>query len=132
MTYTEFLTTLRGLTVAGVKRKFNGPPNQLSTADLPAQYPRLPDYQNNTQTMSGGMGLATLKAEIAVVIEAVGQNYNYLANFDAAVAMLDAMQDALSGITITAGLNSWTLRQEITEFGATPYWVLVAAVEAAG
>ena len=49
MTYTEFVERMVGVQVAGVQRRFGAPPNQLSTADLPAwaegaEYPVLGDF----------------------------------------------------------------------------------------
>jgi hypothetical protein len=59
MTYTEFVERMVGVQVVGVQRRFGAPPNQLSSADLPAQWPRLPDGDSEIATFGDEMGLDT-------------------------------------------------------------------------
>ena len=51
MTYTEYAAMLSGLTIAGVTKAYSAPPTQLSTAQLPAMWPRLPSGETTIATM---------------------------------------------------------------------------------
>ena len=127
MTYTEFVETLAAINVAGVQRRFGAPPNQLSTADLPAMWPRLPDSDSSVATFGGGMDLDTLRCEVAVCVEAVGQNMQPT-NYARCLQLVDAMQAALVAAAGDGVIDSWTLKLTAEMVGQTPYWLLVASV----
>lgn len=131
-TYAAFVASINALTVTGVKRKYTSPPNRLSTADLPAMYPRLPSGAEGPVTADGQGMWPTLTAEIVIVVEPVGQNLQPT-NFAAAVTMLDNLSIALRSAQLAKSKTRWTMRQQIVNYGTeTNYWTLVASVTASG
>lgn len=126
--YATFVAALTDLTITGVTRVHDEPPHQLNTADLPAMYPRLPEQENEVISLGGTVGLATRTCELVFLVEPAMQNTN-AANFAATVALVDAIETALTGLSV-GSIDRWTIRQETATFGDTPYWALVASVEA--
>ena len=86
-TYTGFVNNISGMSISGVTRQYTAPPQQLSTADLPASYPRLPIADNQSVTLTHGRGLLTAAAEIVVVMEPYRQSTK-VANFATCVTMI--------------------------------------------
>jgi hypothetical protein len=131
MTYTEFVSMLAGLTVTGVPRRFNAPPVQLSTAQLPAMWPRLPRGASNVVTLGSALDVAVLTCDLVVAVEAVGQNAQ-LTNYARALSIIDALQAALTAEAEEGALDSWQFRLDGELIGETPYWVIVATVTGSG
>lgn len=127
MTYTEYAAMLAGLDVAGVVKRYTSPPSQLSTAQLPAQWPRLPQGETQIATLTGGAGIPALTCDLALAIEAYGQN-TQPANYAKALAAIDALQAALTAEALDGVVDSWTLRLDVEPIGDGGYWVIVATV----
>ncbi len=132
-TYAQFVSALAGLTVTGVKRKFTSTPTQLSTADLPATYPRIPNASEGGLTAEGQGGWPTLTCDLVIVVEPMGQS-RPSANFAATVSLIDNLNTALRGASLTKSKHSWTVRREgvNVDGGQTDYWALVATVTGHG
>ena len=127
MTYATFVANLMDLTVTGVTRVHDEPPAQISTADLPVMYPRLPELSNEVISLGLLSGLPQMQCEVVILVEPIGQSINS-ANFAAMVAIIDAFNAALVASDIRA--DNWSIRQETAVLSDTPYWALVATVEA--
>ena len=127
MTYTEYAAMLAGLTIAGVTKAYNAPPTQLSMAQLPAQWPRLPIGETTIATMTGTAGLPSLSCDLVVAVETYGQN-TQPANYAKSLALIDALQTALTAEALGGVVDSWNLRIDAEQIGDTAYWVLVASV----
>jgi len=128
MTYTSFVNALAAITVAGVKRQYTAPPSQLSSADLPAMHPQLPEHTQDVISISSNTGLFTAACELAIVIKADKQG-TAAANFAECLAMLDALNSALIDNTSALNIDRWSMRQAAVAYGDT-YWTIVARVEA--
>jgi len=127
MTYTEYVAILAGLDVAGVVKVYTAPPTQLSTAQLPAQWARLPSGETAIASMGGQMGLPSLTCDLVIAIEAMAQN-TQPANYAKGIAVIDALQAALTTEALEGVLDSWALRLDAEAIGDTAYWVIVATV----
>lgn len=127
MTYTEYAAMLAGLNVAGVTKRFTSPPTQLSTAQLPAQWPRLPSGETQIATLTGAAGLPTFACDLVIAVEAYQQN-TQPANYAKALAVIDAMQTTLTTEALNSDLDSWQMRVDVDQVGDTAYWVIVATV----
>jgi hypothetical protein len=128
MTYAEYTAMLSGLTVSGVAKRFTAAPAQLSTANLPAQWPRLPQGNTEVSSLDGGAGLTTFVCDLVVAVEAVGQS-TQPANWTKALQLIDAMQTAI--VAEAAGnhvIDKWALRLAQDQIGDTVYWLIVATV----
>jgi hypothetical protein len=133
MTLADFIADLSALVVTGVRKRFDAPPSQLSTAVLPVTYPRLPELNAEVVTFGGEMGLKGIACEFVVVVSPAAQDSSGN-NFALTVTLLDALDTAL--IAARAGddnlqyIDRWTVRQSVDEIGTTAYWTIVARVEA--
>ncbi len=127
MTYTEYTATLAGLIVTGVVKRYSAPPTQLSTAQLPAQWPRLPQGETTIASMGGQMGLPSLTCDLVIAVEVIGQN-TQPANYAKALGIIDALQTVLTAEALDGVVDSWTLRLDAEQIGDAAYWVIVATV----
>lgn len=129
MTYTSFVNALASITVAGVKRQYTAPPSQLSSADLPAMHPQLPEHTQEVINLVSSPGLFAAACELAIVIKA-NQQGTAAANFAECLTMLDALNSALIDNTSALNIDRWSMRQDGVTYGDTAYWTIVARVEA--
>ena len=127
MTYTEYVAILAGLSITGVVKAYSSPPTQLSTAQLPAQWPRLPSGETAVASLGGEMGLPSFTCDLVVSIEVIGQN-TQPANYTKALALIDALQTALTTEALNNVVDSWQMRLDGEQIGDTAYWVIVATV----
>lgn len=127
MTYTDYAAMLAGLQVAGVTKRFTSPPTQLSTAQLPAQWPRLPSGETQIAALTGAAGLPTFACDLVVAVEAMQQN-TQPANYAKALAAIDALQTVLTAEALDGVVDSWQMRLDGEQIGDTAYWVIVATV----
>ena len=127
MTYTEYVAILAGLDVAGVVKTYTAPPTQLSTAQLPAQWARLPSGETAIASMGGQMGLPSLTCDLVIAVEVIGQN-TQPANYAKTLGLIDALQATLADEALGGVVDSWTLRLDAEQIGDAAYWVIVATV----
>lgn len=132
-TYAAFIDNVAGLSITGVTRQYTAPPQQLSTADLPASYPRLPIADNQSITLTHARGLLSATVELVVVMEPYRQGSN-VSNFEACVDMIDAIETALTAAAISQKqVDRWNIVQNVEEYGIDrPFWQLVVRVEGSG
>ena len=127
MTYTDYAAMLSGLTITGVTKAYGAPPAQLSTAQLPAQWPRLPSGEMTIASLTGAAGLPSLTCDLVIAVEVIGQNVQP-ANYAKCLAMIDALQTALTTEALDGVVDSWQMRLDAEQIGDTSYWVIVATV----
>lgn len=130
-TYAAFATAVASVAVSGVTTKETAPPSQVSTAILPVSYPRLPELSREIVSFGYTFGLDNSAVEVVFLIEPLMQNTNS-ANFSAMTALVDAIDTAYAAAASGIGIDRWTIRQETAVLSDTPYWALVATVEASG
>jgi len=133
-TYRSFVDNLEALTITGVVRQYTqGPPlGATGVPDCPAQYVRYPGATEAVTTFGAHGGWPTLRAELVVLVEPVGQN-TAPANFDATVDMMDNLSEALRALTcIVKSKMRWNIRQTMEEVAGMQYWAVVASVEGSG
>ena len=133
-TYRSFVDALEALSVTGVERQYTqGPPLGASgVTDCPAQYVRYPSASEAVTTFGAHGGWPTLRAELVILIEPVGQKDAYN-NFDDTVDMMDNLTSALQGAScICKSKMWWAMRQTIDTVAGQQYWAVVATVECAG
>jgi hypothetical protein len=130
-TYASFIAGLATLDVAGVKRVFDYPPAALNTADLPTMWVQLPWGESGALTFQVNDGWPTLRAQIIIAAEAVGQERQSV-NYAAVVTLMDNLSAALAGADVLRGPLSWTVRQGIVEVAGAQFWSVIADVEGRG
>lgn len=134
-TLRSFVDGLEALDVADVKRTYtDGPPASLNRSDLPVQFVKLPQPAvMEDGWVFGQSGYErTLRAELVIVLEAVGQNV-HAENHRLAVDMIDNLCAALEGSAghdLANGSPQWTVRLQELDVAGSAYWALIADVEA--
>ena len=133
-TYRAFVDALEALTITGVTRQYTqGPPlGPPGVADCPFQYVRYPTSTEIPMVFGEQGGWPTLRAELVIGVEAVGQNTAF-ENFDDTVDMMDNVALALQGSScITKSHLRWEIRQAIDTVAGQQYWAVIAIVEGSG
>ena len=135
MTLAAFLTALSGLDVSGVVTEYSRPPLSLNTAHLPAQWvqiPELTDEISRTMAQHGGLW-STESAQLVVALEAVGQG-DHDTNYDASIAMMDNVKNAIinSASKLGRGKITYHIRQGTLPVAGNDYWVVIAEVTIRG
>jgi hypothetical protein len=130
-TYAAFTAAVAALSITGRKRAYSSPPMQITTADLPASYPRLPSGGLNTDSLSTCTNSGNRRVvDLVVVVEPLGQG-TQPQNFAATIAIIDAVEAALrtasDGGIITPWLE-WAITTAPVIVGDTPYWAVTATV----
>jgi hypothetical protein len=131
VTYVEYVATLAGLTVPGVVKAYSAPPSQLSTAQLPAMWPRLPSGERAVVTLGNGVGLTTRTLDLVLAVEAAGQG-TQPTNYSRALTLIDALDAALEAAAEDGTLDEWALRVDVEQIGDVLYWAIVATVTGSG
>lgn len=133
--YTAFCHGIADLTISGVKRKYRNIPDQISTADLPCQFVRLPEGSEGPLTALGEGGWPNRMLELVIVASPVGQNRQPL-NHELVLTLIDALSGTLRAVpannTISQAKLSWRIRGRIDLIGDTEYWFIVATITGNG
>lgn len=130
-TYATFVTAVTGLAIAGITRQYDYPPQQITTADLPASFPRLPGGTLNLDTLTTCDTSGNARTmELIVLVQALGQDNNE-PNYDDTITLIDAVDGALrtamDGATIMPILE-WTLSSGQVPVGGSAYWGITAEI----
>ncbi len=131
LTYANAVAGVSGLTISGVSSvgKLTAPPASVNV--LPCSFPSVPTGGNGPVTVQGEGGWRTWKVDLVVLYEAVGQS-TLPANFAGTLALMDAVDNALCGLTQGRAKLMWTIRLDIYPVGNVEYWAVVASVEGRG
>lgn len=132
-TFAAWLADLATLATVGVTRKYtSGPPESLSTADLPAQWIELPHGENRPAYAGAEGGDRTMMADLVIALEPVAQNKQNV-NFAAAVTMLDAVNTIFTAHTsLLMGPMTWRSRVVSIGVANVNYWAVVTEIEGLG
>lgn len=131
VTNAAFVSAMQGITVTGVSRHYDEPPQSLKTADLPAAFPMPPsgDMLGNESTCSDGDNKVRSMRYI-IAIEAKGQGTN-ATNYAQIAALMDNLETALDAVHTSSGFV-FPLTYSITSgaFGVagSEYWSIIATV----
>lgn len=133
MTYAAFVDYIEAVTIAGAVHSYtSGPPNALSTADLPASWCELPSGQARPAYVGGVGGNRTMRLTHVYALEPVAQNTQGV-NYDAAIAALDTLHTAFAAAT--TGLDgplTWSSRIGTVAVANVAYWAIITELEGLG
>ena len=135
-TFTALVDSLEALTVTGVTKRYTaGPPAQLNSADLPAQWCDLPRGEERPAYAGAGGLDRTLTVDLRIAVEAVGQNLR-INNWPAVVALMDSIATALRTWDQTTapltGPCTWRSRLAVANIGGSDYWAVVTEISGLG
>lgn len=128
MTNTEFITAMQNLTVTGVGRHYDEPPNSVDLSSGYAAFPLMPNGTRESLYTSCVSKNKTRRMFYVVVLEATGQGTQAEKYGQLGTAM-DNLETALDGLTFN--FVKYTLEATGNyPIGAQHYWALVADVQA--
>jgi len=134
-TNAAFVAALQAMTVTGVTRHYDEPPGALSTADLPAAFPMMPQAQLGQTVLSCLANNKTRGMQYAIALEAAGQG-TISQNYALIAAMMDNLETALDGLATHSGgtLALWIdyniATGTVVDIAGTEYWGVVAEIVA--
>jgi hypothetical protein len=136
--YNTFINNLADLTIAGIQRKFDGPPAGVETADLPCSFPRAAEGEEGPLTVQSSGGWPTFRGSLVIILEPIAQDTSP-ANHAKVLDMADNISAALRGVTPSSSLPlgrgpiNWTTTLTANEIvGERQYWALITTVEGHG
>ena len=132
------MTTLSGVTVAGVTRTYlysaatpQTPPLVLSPADLPAMWFQLPQGGMDPIVFAGGASWPMLRAEVVIAVMPFRLSLA-ARSFLSCVTLMDALNTGLQAIQPAKSKMTWTMRQAVVEVGGAEFWAVVCLVGGGG
>ena len=135
MTVTAFYGALNSLVLTGVTRRYAFGPNGINTADLPAQWVRLPSSGLGISTGFASAENDTSKervAELVIAIEAAGQETPG-ANTTSVLTLVDNLESALDAWDASvSGYVDYSIDTGQVATGQQAYWGLIATVTMRG
>ena len=130
-TFATFATAVTGLTITGITRQYDYPPTQVTTADLPASFPRLPGGTLNIDTLASCDTSGNARTmQLIILVQAIGQD-NSEPNYDDTITLLDAVDGALRTALDSASIMpmlEWTLSSGQVAVGGSAYWGITAEI----
>jgi len=131
-TFQQWVDSFRSsnLTVTGITRHYDNPPNSLNTADLPAAWPSIfsggyGDYEWSCNELN-----ETFTMSFVVACEAVNQN-NIPENYEQMVDIADNLRTALNTIDVTTFIRPLQIQAATVTVAGTAYYGLVCTIEGA-
>ena len=130
------ILTLRGmvdaiiaLDIPSVRRVFPAPPENVSTADLPAMWPALPSIATNDREIFCKATTEDIAMSLFVAVEPYGQD-TQANRFDLAIALGDELRTAFNAWEYSLWLDydiAVTTAQVVAQTG---YWGIIAELTA--
>ena len=127
MSNATFKAALDDVVIAGVRRKESIVGTDVSPADLPYQYVRLPQTDVTEWTFSRVPLLKTRTLQLVVVVRPIVQGTN-IENHDDMITMADSVETALTGAITNVAIEQYSLALETVDIGATSYHAVVVTV----
>lgn len=130
LTNANFLAAIQGITVTGVTRHFDDPPEALSTADLPAAFPLWPGADFLDMVTSCVDTGKTRSIGFVVCVEASGQG-TYALNYARYATLMDNLETALETAFPATTVNFYTFEMTTVPNYAVAdqtYWAIVATI----
>jgi hypothetical protein len=133
VSFTTWINALETLAPTGVTTKItNGPPRELSAAQLPAQWCEVPTGDERCAAAGAEGGDCTLQCDLVVALEPVKKD-SPTADFPTCVTMLDSIHAALRAfVSPLLGPMRWRSRLAVVTVGPSQYWVVVTSIEGQG
>ena len=129
MSYATFVSALTGMSVTGVRRAYTSPPAQVSTADMPMLFPKLPEGSTEVDTLGNTTGIRRMTCDLVLAVEPITQN-RQSANYAATLTLLDALETALIALAASdIRIDRWSVQMIDDLVGTSPCWCILATVE---
>lgn len=127
-TYTAFVAALVNMSVTG-QTSLSAPPESV-TGKVPARWPMPPSGDAAMLVMGGDGYTRTMRVELRVAVQAVGQSTTG-AEYTNTLTAMDNLEAALQTLNDTAAYQmGWTFTMTMVEVGGMSYYGLTCLVTA--
>jgi hypothetical protein len=109
MTARTWIEGIAALEVEGVRRQYLYPPQQISDADLPMSFPRLPEANEEVVALSGAVGLTSRQMEWVFVVRPFMLSTSKT-EFEKALDLIDAIGSELRDATVSLSIDNWAIK----------------------
>jgi hypothetical protein len=132
-TLVAFVDAIEDLKIAGVTHQWKSGPPLGDPGDIPCSFVNLAVTGANGPQVFGEQGKINpaLRCELVVALEPVGQDVGDV-NFDACIAMMDAVTTAImsqGNCWPGASKCTWATRVEIVPIAGIDFWCVVTTIE---
>jgi hypothetical protein len=125
MSYATFISTVSGLTITGVTRKYDHRPVQINSTDMPIQLLDLGGLEQNDDLTTCVDDGITYSVDLVVLVNPAGQD-NAEPNYEAQVTMVDNVMTQLK--TLSSNFF-WSIATGIETITDVPCYVVRASIE---
>lgn len=130
--YAQYIDAIQALEVEGVKRTYENPPTSFNSADMPCKFCWFPDGDNVPLSFGGGVREFKRRTVDLVVVYA-STTPKAVQPFEETVAMMDAVETALVGLSVGQSNPNWTIRSQLYEETADRrFWAVIATINGTG
>jgi len=130
-TYTQFVDAVQALSVTGVSRKYEEPPQKFNTADLPCSFVWFPSGDNAPLMFEGGRQFRQRSLDLIVVYASTALTAD--APFTATITMMDNVETALSSLSVGQSKPNWSIRSQLyLESADRRFWAVIATINGTG
>ena len=124
----DFLSLIQAMTISGVERHYDYPPESIDIADGECAFPLLPSAEQG-ELVSTCIDQSKARAiDYVIIVDAAGQGTN-AQNYAKLAALMDALEDALDALAVNFVQYSITTTGNYT-IGGADYWAIVASITA--
>jgi hypothetical protein len=127
MSNAAFIAAAQGLTISGVTRHYDEPPQSVNKSDLPAAYVTLPSGGRGEPTSVCYDSSKTRSIGLVVLVEAMGQGTNPQ-NYGKLAALMDAMETAIDGADFGTVWLEYEMAVGQVAVGENAYWAITADI----
>ena len=122
-----FLSAIQGMTVSGVDRHYDAPPESVDISAGECAFPLMPE-SNQGELLSSCVNMSkTRSIGYVIIIEAVGQGTN-AQNYAKIAALMDNLETALDALTVSNFVDYGIGSTADYLIGGSAYWALVAQI----
>lgn len=130
-TYAQFIAAVQDLTIDGVVRRYDEPPNKFNAADLPCSFVMFPSGDNKPLSFGGGREFRKRVVDLIVIYAATGITADQ--PFQETVAMMDEVETTLMGLSVGQSKPTWQIVSQLfDETAERRYWAVVATISGTG
>ena len=122
-----FVAAIQAMTVAGVNKHFDYPPQSIVAADLPVAFPLMPSGILGERVMSCIDGNKTRAIGYVICVEAVGLDVQSL-NYGKLAELMDNLETALDALTIANFIDYEISATAGYAVAGNTYWAIVAEI----
>ena len=126
-TNVAWVGAFQAMTVSGVARHYDAPPESIDLADGPAAFPMLPEGERGEPVSTCADMSKSRRMTYVVVIAPTAQGTN-AENYAKIAALMDALEDAIDAVGVTNFVEYTIAARADFSVGDSQHWAIVADI----